>query len=153
MQNSLSQTLDGAGLVVIHRNEGQWFRACLASLPDGFPAVYIDPGSTDHSVANAEAADVQVVHLLTECGFTAARARNLGLRTLLHTCPNLHFVQFSLIRAPLADLSAFADMKQMLMLGLWSNFIKSEPAKISARERRGITPRWMGWQEKGNNAA
>ena len=153
MQGSLSQTLDGAGSAVIRRNEGQRFRACLPSLPDGFPAVYVDSRSTYNSVANAETADVQVVHLPTECGFTAARARSLGRRTLLHTSPNLHFVQFSLIRAPRADPSVFADMKQMLMLGLWPNFRKSEPVKFSAGDRRGIAPRWMGWQGEGDNAA
>ena len=153
MQDSLSQTLDGAGSAVIRRNEGQRFRACLSSLPGEFPAVYVDSGSTYNSVANAEIADVQVVHPPTECGFTAARARSLGRRTLLHTSPNLHFVQFSLIRAPRADPSVFADMKQMLMLGLWPNFRKSEPVKFSAGDRRGIAPRWLGWQGEGDNAA
>ena len=153
MQGSLSQTLDGAGSAVIRRNEGQRFRPCLPSLPDGSPAVYFDSGSTDNSVANAETDDVQVVYLPTECDFTAARARNLGRRTLLHTSPNLHFVQFSLIRAPRADPSAFADMKQMLMVGLLPNFRKSGPVKISEGDRRGIAPRWMGWQGKGDNAA
>ena len=48
------------GLVIIGRNEGERFVACLASLPKDIPAVYVDSGSTDSSVANAEAADVHV---------------------------------------------------------------------------------------------
>jgi glycosyltransferase involved in cell wall biosynthesis len=94
MQDSLPEKLNGVGLVVIGRNEGERFRACLASLPAGLPAVYVDSGSTDNSVANAEAAEVQVAHLSNEYGFTAARARNLGWRTLLKSFPNLHYVQF-----------------------------------------------------------
>lgn len=94
MQDRLPEKLDGVGLVVIGRNEGERFRACLASLTDGLLAVYVDSGSTDNSVAHAEAADIQVAHLSNESGFTAARARNLGWRTLLKTSPNLHFVQF-----------------------------------------------------------
>jgi glycosyltransferase involved in cell wall biosynthesis len=94
MQDSLPEKLKGVGLVVIGRNEGERFRACLASLPAGLPAVYVDSGSTDNSVANAEAAEVQVAHLSNEYGFTAARARNLGWRTLLKSFPNLHYVQF-----------------------------------------------------------
>ena len=57
-----------------------------------------------------------------------------------------------LIRSPRADHSAFADMKQMLRLGLWPTFRDSEPVKISAGDRRGIAPRWMEWQGKGKNA-
>ena len=94
MQDSLRDKLNGVGLVVIGRNEGERFRACLASLPAGLPAVYVDSGSTDNSVANAKAADVQVAHLSNEYGFTAARARNLGWRALLQMFPNLHFIQF-----------------------------------------------------------
>ena len=88
------ESLKGVGLVVIGRNEGKRFVACLASMPIGIPAVYVDSGSTDASVANAEAAQVHVVHLSNDVGFTAARARNLGWRTLVKMFPNLEFVQF-----------------------------------------------------------
>lgn len=94
MEDSLQNNLKCIGLVVIGRNEGERFLACLASLPAGLPTVYVDSGSTDNSVANAEAANVHVAHLSREYGFTAARARNLGWRTLIETSPNLHFVQF-----------------------------------------------------------
>ena len=88
------ENLKGVGLVVIGRNEGKRFVACLASMPIGVPAVYVDSGSTDASVANAEEAEVHVVHLSNDVGFTAARARNLGWRTLVKMFPNLEFVQF-----------------------------------------------------------
>lgn len=82
------------GIVAIGRNEGDRFRACLASLPQGIPAVYVDSGSTDSSVALAEEAGVHVVHLSTDRGFTAARARNAGWRALLAQHPDLRFIQF-----------------------------------------------------------
>ena len=94
MRDSLPEIVSAVGLVVIGRNEGERFQACLASLPVGIPAVYVDSGSTDNSVANAQAAGVEVAHLSTDHGFTAARARNMGWRTLLKTFPHLHFVQF-----------------------------------------------------------
>ena len=88
------ENLKGVGLVVIGRNEGDRFLACLGSLPIGVPAVYVDSGSSDASVANAEAVNVHVAHLSNDVGFTAARARNLGWRTLVKMFPNLEFVQF-----------------------------------------------------------
>lgn len=91
---SSPEIIKGVGLVVIGRNEGERFLACLASLPVGVPAVYVDSGSTDASVANAEASNVHVAHLSNEVGFTAARARNLGWRKLIKKFPNLDFVQF-----------------------------------------------------------
>ena len=94
MQNSSPHSLKGVGLVVIGRNEGERFVSCLASLPIDVPAVYVDSGSTDDSVANAQAANVRVVHLSNDAGFTAARARNLGWRTLTEKFPNLDFIQF-----------------------------------------------------------
>ena len=94
MPYSPLQNLSGVGIVAIGRNEGDRFRACLASLPQGIPAVYVDSGSTDSSVALAEEAGVHVVHLPTDQGFTAARARNAGWRALLAQHPDLRFIQF-----------------------------------------------------------
>lgn len=94
MRDRLREIVSTVGLVVIGRNEGERFKACLASLPAGIPAVYVDSGSADNSIANAGAAGLKVAHLSTEYGFTAARARNLGWRTLLKTFPNLHYIQF-----------------------------------------------------------
>lgn len=94
MPDSLAIKLSDVGVVAIGRNEGDRFRACLASLPKGVPAVYVDSGSTDNSVSLAEEAGVNVVHLSTDHGFTAARARNAGWRALLTQHPNLQFIQF-----------------------------------------------------------
>jgi GT2 family glycosyltransferase len=65
-------------VVVIGRNEGDRLVRCLASIGDQAPVVYVDSGSTDGSVARAEAAGARVVTLDLSIPFTAARARNAG---------------------------------------------------------------------------
>lgn len=84
------QTVDA---VVIGRNEGARLVACLASLAGQVRrVVYVDSGSTDGSVAAAQAAGAQVVALDMARPFTAARARNAGLVALAGDAPDL--VQF-----------------------------------------------------------
>ena len=73
---------------------GQRFVACLASMPAGVPVIHVDSGSTDGNVERARAAGVTVVELPTLTGFTAARARNAGWRTLLSQWPDLRYVRF-----------------------------------------------------------
>ncbi|WP_231701112.1 glycosyltransferase [Aliiruegeria sabulilitoris] len=82
------------GIVVIGRNEGERFLACLKSLAgfDG-PLVYVDSGSTDGSVAAARDAGASVVELDMARPFTAARARNAGLAVLVDQ-GKPEFVQF-----------------------------------------------------------
>lgn len=70
------------GYVVIGRNEGERLKACLRSIRPGSDVVYVDSGSTDGSVAFAESIGFSTVLLDTSKGFTAARARNAGLRAL-----------------------------------------------------------------------
>src|SRR4051812_40672443 len=83
------------GLVIIGRNEGQRLRRCLeSSLGHAAHAVYVDSGSTDGSVALARSLNVDVVELDTTNPFTAARARNAGVRRLLDTAPDTPYVQF-----------------------------------------------------------
>ena len=94
MHNNGAKMLESIGIVAIGRNEGERFCECLASLPLDLAAVYVDSGSTDNSVANAQAAGIHVVHLSSKVGFTAARARNLGWHTLLVRHPGIQFVQF-----------------------------------------------------------
>jgi glycosyltransferase involved in cell wall biosynthesis len=80
---SSAPTLDArVGVVVIGRNEGERLKACLRSIPPGSDVVYVDSGSTDGSVAFAESMGFQTVALDTSKGFTAARARNAGLKQL-----------------------------------------------------------------------
>lgn len=81
--------------VIIGRNEGARFLACLASLGDQFAhVVYVDSGSTDGSIAAAEAAGLEVLHLDTTRPFTAARARNAGLDRLMERPDPPEYVQF-----------------------------------------------------------
>ncbi|MDO9637166.1 MAG: glycosyltransferase [Pseudotabrizicola sp.] len=78
--------------VVIGRNEGDRLLACLASLMGQVRRlVYVDSGSTDGSVAAAQAAGAQVIALDMRQPFTAARARNAGLMALAADPPQ--FVQ------------------------------------------------------------
>ena len=83
------------GAVAIGRNEGGRLVACLASaLRDADRVVYVDSGSTDGSAARAREMGVAVVELDLSIPFTAARARNAGVRALLAAEPGVEFVQF-----------------------------------------------------------
>ncbi len=79
--------------VVIGRNEGARLAACLASLKGQVRRViYVDSGSTDDSPMIARAAGAEVIDLDLTQPFTAARARNTGLKALKADPPD--FVQF-----------------------------------------------------------
>jgi glycosyltransferase involved in cell wall biosynthesis len=82
------------GVVVIGRNEGERLKRCLRSIPAGFQVVYVDSGSNDDSVDFARLAGAVVIDLDAGQGFTAARARNAGWRSLLDGDPALEFIQF-----------------------------------------------------------
>lgn len=81
--------------VAIGRNEGARLVACLASLAGRVSTiVYVDSGSTDGSVAAAQAAGAEVVALDMTKPFTAARARNAGFARVREIAPDAGFVQF-----------------------------------------------------------
>jgi GT2 family glycosyltransferase len=83
------------GCVSIGRNEGERLRRCLESVRLGTPnIVYVDSGSSDGSIDVARALGCDVVELDLSIPFTAARARNAGLRRLLQTKPGTALVQF-----------------------------------------------------------
>lgn len=83
------------GIVVIGRNEGERLGECLKSvLRTGCPAVYVDSGSTDDSVATASHFGVDIVQLDPTRPFSAARARNEGFSCLLKNRPSIRLVQF-----------------------------------------------------------
>ena len=78
--------------VVIGRNEGARLVACLEALQGEVDhIVYVDSGSSDGSVAEAEARGAAVIALDMTQPFTAARARNAGLAALGE---DITFVQF-----------------------------------------------------------
>lgn len=84
------------GVVAIGRNEGARLIACLDSLKaaGGDPVVYVDSGSTDGSVEAARARGAIAVALDMGVPFTAARARNAGLKRLAEIAPGAVYVQF-----------------------------------------------------------
>lgn len=70
-------------VVLIGRNEGARLVAALDSVRGkARQVVYVDSGSTDRSVAEAEARGAKVVALDMSVPFTAARARNAGFDAL-----------------------------------------------------------------------
>jgi GT2 family glycosyltransferase len=85
----------GIGVVVIGRNEGLRLERCLRSLAHGAEqVVYVDSGSSDGSVAMAQALGVHVLALDMARPFTAARARNEGFACLQRLLPSMRYVQF-----------------------------------------------------------
>lgn len=84
------------GFVVIGRNEGQRLVRCLESLvrAGAREIVYVDSGSTDGSVAEAEKRGAHIVRLDLSKPFSAGRARNEGFEALIGRHPGLAFVQF-----------------------------------------------------------
>lgn len=86
------------GAVMIGRNEGERLIRCLESVSAAgiSRVVYVDSGSSDNSVKEAESLGVRVVHLDLSKPFTAARARNAGFFALMNDPNNqeIEFVQF-----------------------------------------------------------
>ncbi len=88
-------SLDDVGLVAIGRDEGERLIRCLDStVGQTRRIVYVDSGSTDGSREAARARGAEVVELDLSEPFTAARARNAGLKQLLEEDPDLRYVQF-----------------------------------------------------------
>ncbi len=71
------------GVVIIGRNEGPRLLRCLDSVKGlADQVIYVDSGSTDGSQDAARAQGARLVELDRDRPFTAARARNAGLRLL-----------------------------------------------------------------------
>lgn len=86
---------ESVGVVVIGRNEGERLQRCLASVVgQACAVVYVDSGSTDGSLVLASRMGASIVALDLAQPFTAARARNAGLRALLAAAPGISYVQF-----------------------------------------------------------
>jgi glycosyltransferase involved in cell wall biosynthesis len=86
-------SLANIGVVVIGRNEGARLKASLASVASLAHVAYVDSGSTDGSQDHARSIGVAVVDLPVPPKFTAARARNAGIETLLAAAPGLTMIQ------------------------------------------------------------
>mgnify|MGYP002151886423 CR=1 FL=1 len=83
------------GTVVIGRNEGQRLVTCLKALINSLDhIVYVDSGSSDSSLHEAEALGVAAISLDMSIAFTAARARNEGAQYLLSHFGELEYIQF-----------------------------------------------------------
>lgn len=83
------------GVIVIGRNEGDRLKRCVrCALKDECKLVYVDSGSDDDSVDWCHAQGVDVVELDTSLPFTAARARNAGVRRLRQLDADLAYIQF-----------------------------------------------------------
>lgn len=81
------------GVVVIGRNEGDRLKACFASLSGTASLVYVDSGSQDGSFEYAHGQGIDAIALTSERPFTAARARNAGIRRLMARQPDIEFIQ------------------------------------------------------------
>lgn len=100
--------------VVIGRNEGARLRACLASLRGQVERiVYVDSGSSDGSVAAAQAFGAEVIELDLSTGFTAARARNAGIAALGGAVELVQFVDGDCTLDPgwIATATAFLEAR------------------------------------------
>lgn len=84
---------EDVGIVLIGRNEGERLAAALASLHGRPNVTYVDSGSTDDSIAQAEKAGVDVCRLDAAGGYSAARARNRGLARLAELDPHIGLIQ------------------------------------------------------------
>lgn len=82
------------GIVIIGRNEGDRLKRCLTSVVNHGVCVYVDSGSDDGSIDYARSLGIEVVELDTSLPFTAARARNAGVKQLVSHHPDLVWIQF-----------------------------------------------------------
>ena len=81
--------------VVIGRNEGQRLITCLESLLGCVEhIIYVDSGSSDNSLQEAEKRSVICLSLDMNLPFTAARARNEGANYLIQKYHDLSAIQF-----------------------------------------------------------
>lgn len=119
--------------VVIGRNEGMRLICCLDSLAAAGLryVVYVDSGSVDASIAEAEARGAIVVRLQLAQPFTAARARNAGVAALPKGDDAPDFIQF-------VDGDCILDPG---WIALAAPFLQSNPrAAVACGRRREIAP-------------
>ncbi len=135
----MTKTSQITGVVAIGRNEGERLKRCLRSVVgEDVPAVYVDSGSSDDSVAFADKMGVPIVDLDMSIPFTAARARNAGYEKLVSLHPELDYVQFvdgdcEVVRGWLAEAAATlqSDEKLGVVTG-WRSEIKPDETVYNA---------------------
>ena len=87
--------MNGLGIILIGRNEGERLKKCIASVRDsGYPVIYVDSGSHDGSASFVRSAGISVLELDTLKPMSAARARNAGFTKLIKENPGIEFAQF-----------------------------------------------------------
>lgn len=119
--------------VAIGRNEGARLIRCLDSLSAAGlrHVVYVDSGSTDASIAEAETRSAIVVRLDLAQPFTAARARNAGVAALPQGDDAPDFIQF-------VDGDCILDPG---WIPLATRFLHANPhAAVACGRRREIAP-------------
>jgi glycosyltransferase involved in cell wall biosynthesis len=90
----IKKLTEKVGAVVIGRNEGQRLVTCLSSLKTQLEnIIYVDSGSTDNSIEEAQKLGIEIIELDLSVPFTAARARNEGARLLLEQS-SIDYIQF-----------------------------------------------------------
>lgn len=83
------------GVIIIGRNEGARLIRCLSSVKQqAAQVVYVDSGSSDGSQEAASTFGAHLIELDSDSPFTAARARNSGLRVLSEQDPPPDYLQF-----------------------------------------------------------
>ena len=120
--------IEHVGIVVVGRNEGGRLMRCLASCRDlAETLVYVDSGSQDGSADRARSLGAHVVELDEDLPFTAARARNAGLDTLVGILPDVEMIQF---------IDGDCELSSS-WLRLGSHFLAEHPevAAVSGRRR------------------
>ena len=86
---------ENTGVVVIGRNEGARLVGALRKLHSSpSQCVYVDSGSIDDSVIQAQSLGIPVIVLDSSSPFTAARARNAGFEFLSQQHTEIEYVQF-----------------------------------------------------------
>lgn len=111
------QRSTGVVAIVIGRNEGARLMRCLRSVtPQVEGVVYVDSGSSDGSIAAAQALGAQVVVLDDSAPFSAARARNAGVAAVEAAAPAARHLQFidgdcELRAGWVAEAAAFLDAR------------------------------------------
>jgi glycosyltransferase involved in cell wall biosynthesis len=120
----IKKLTEKVGAVVIGRNEGQRLVTCLSSLKTQLEnIIYVDSGSTDNSIEEAQKLGIEIIELDLSVPFTAARARNEGARLLLEQS-SIDYIQFvdgdcEVQQNWLNEAFSFLEKKNRLCCGMW----------------------------------